>query len=75
MIPNAPEIDPARCPLCGEPNRCAMELERETGQPQGPCWCVGATFSPELLQQVPVASAGEACICARCASAAAVAHG
>ena len=30
MTPNAPEIDPARCPLCGEPNRCAMELARET---------------------------------------------
>lgn len=75
MTPNAPEIDPARCPLCGEPNRCAMELERETGQKQGPCWCVGATFGPELLQRVPAAAAGQACICARCAAAAAGPHG
>jgi Cysteine-rich CWC len=75
MIPNAPQIDPARCPLCGEPNRCAMELERETGQKQGPCWCVGATFSTELLQRLPAEAAGQACICTRCAAAAAVANG
>jgi len=70
MTPKAPEIDPARCPLCGEPNRCAMEIERATGQKQGPCWCVSATFSPELLERVPAAGAGQACICARCAGAA-----
>ena len=75
MTPNAPQIDPARCPLCGEPNRCAMELERETGQKQGPCWCVGATFSTELLQRLPAEAAGQACICTRCAAAAAVANG
>lgn len=75
MTNTAPDIDPARCPLCGEPNRCAMEMERETGQKQGPCWCVGATFSAELLQSVPSASAGLACICARCATASANPHG
>ena len=75
MTASTPETDPSRCPLCGEPNRCAMEIERETGQPQGPCWCVGTTFSAELLGSVPAASAGLACICARCAAAAAGPHG
>lgn len=75
MTPNVSPIDPTRCPLCGQDNRCAMELERETGQKQGPCWCVGARFSAELLQAVPAASAGLACICARCAAAAADPHG
>ena len=28
----AADVDPSRCPLCGEANRCAMEIERETGQ-------------------------------------------
>jgi hypothetical protein len=52
-----------------------MELERETGQKQGPCWCVGASFSAELLQSVPAEAAGQACICARCAAASAKPHG
>ncbi len=59
----------SRCPLCGEANRCAMERERETGQPQPPCWCTQADFSPALLASLPAASRGIACICARCATA------
>jgi hypothetical protein len=51
-----------------------MEIERTTGVKQGPCWCVDARFSPELLQRVPAESAGQACVCARCASAAAGSH-
>ncbi|MDP1685425.1 cysteine-rich CWC family protein [Hydrogenophaga sp.] len=74
MTPSPIPIDPTRCPLCGQDNRCAMEIERTTGVKQGPCWCVGARFSPELLQRVPAESAGQACVCARCASAAAGPH-
>lgn len=62
--------DPSRCPLCGRDNRCAMEIERETGQAQPPCWCLSATFSAELLARVPPAARGQACICAACAAAA-----
>ncbi|MBW0169405.1 MAG: cysteine-rich CWC family protein [Hydrogenophaga sp.] len=62
--------DPCRCPLCGGDNRCAMEIERETGQPQAPCWCLSATFTAELLARVPPAARGQACICAACAAAA-----
>ena len=61
--------DPSRCPLCGRDNRCAMEIERETGQAQPPCWCLSATFSAELLARVPPAARGQACICAACAAA------
>ncbi|HXD43020.1 MAG TPA: cysteine-rich CWC family protein [Ramlibacter sp.] len=58
---------PERCPLCGQPNQCAMEVERATGARQPPCWCTRATFTEELLQQVPADARGHACICAACA--------
>ncbi|HSV48659.1 MAG TPA: cysteine-rich CWC family protein [Ramlibacter sp.] len=61
-------IDPARCPLCGQANRCAMELAKETGQPQPPCWCMQADFSRSLLESVPADAQGKACICAACAA-------
>jgi hypothetical protein len=66
--PQSVAIDPTRCPLCGQPNRCAMEVERETGVPQPPCWCTGVNFSSELLARVPAPAQGRACICAACAS-------
>ena len=59
---------PSRCPLCGESNRCALEIERETGQAQPPCWCMAADFSEALLARVPAAQRRLACICARCAA-------
>ena len=61
-------IDAARCPICGEPNRCAVEIERETGVAQGPCWCTNLDFTSDLLARVPAAAQGTACICAACAA-------
>ena len=61
-----PIPDPSRCLLCGGDNRCAMEVERETGVPQGPCWCVDASFPPDLLARLPPEADGKACICAAC---------
>lgn len=58
--------DPSRCPLCGGDNRCAMEIERETGVPQGPCWCVDTAFPSGLLDRLPQEARGLACICAAC---------
>lgn len=58
--------DPTRCPLCGGDNRCAMETERATGQPQPPCWCTTAKFPPDLLARLPAEAAGKACICGAC---------
>ncbi|TFZ01752.1 cysteine-rich CWC family protein [Ramlibacter humi] len=61
-------IDATRCPLCGQPNRCANEIERETGQAQPPCWCTQVDFSRELLESVPEHLQRQACICAACAA-------
>lgn len=66
-----PSIDPCRCPLCGQPNACANEIARATGQAQPPCWCTTVTFAPELLARVPPEAQRRACICAACARAAA----
>jgi len=61
-------LDPTRCPICGQANRCAMEVERETGVKQGACWCTGVDFSADLLAQVPASARRQACICAACAA-------
>lgn len=60
--------DPTRCPLCGADNRCAMEIERATGEPQPPCWCTTQRFPSDLLARLPSEAAGKACICANCLS-------
>lgn len=59
-------FDATRCPLCGADNRCAMEIERATGQPQAPCWCVSASFDPALLDRIPDEARGNACVCSAC---------
>ena len=64
-------MDATLCPLCGQPNRCAMEVEHATGVKQPPCWCTQVDFSRELLAQVPAASRGRACICGACQAASA----
>ncbi|HEY1229204.1 MAG TPA: cysteine-rich CWC family protein [Ramlibacter sp.] len=68
-VPETP--DPSRCPLCGGPNGCAMETQRRTGEPQPPCWCTRAAFTPDLLSRVPMAARDRACVCAACAAPAA----
>ncbi len=67
MPSHPPPVDPTRCPLCGQANACAMEVERATGQKQAPCWCTQVDFSAELLARVPEDARRKACICARCA--------
>ncbi|AMO23382.1 cysteine-rich CWC family protein [Ramlibacter tataouinensis] len=62
-----PELDPSRCPLCGQLNRCAMEVERLTGEKQPPCWCTQVDFSTGLLARVPAEAQRLACICPACA--------
>jgi hypothetical protein len=65
--------DPARCPLCGGTNVCAMEIERATGTVQPPCWCLSATFTDALRARIPADARGLACVCAGCMAAAAAA--
>ena len=63
-----PLPSPSVCPLCGQPNQCALEIERTTGKKQAACWCTQASFSADLLSRVPTKARDRACICARCAS-------
>ncbi|WP_332826737.1 cysteine-rich CWC family protein [Ramlibacter sp.] len=62
-----PLPDPVLCPLCGQPNRCAMEVQRATGAAQPPCWCTQVKFPADLLARVPAQAQRIACICAACA--------
>jgi hypothetical protein len=54
------------CPLCGQPNQCAMEIERATGVEQPPCWCTQQTFDADLMARVPEEMRGKTCICPAC---------
>ena len=55
------------CPLCGQPNQCAMERQRVTGASQDACWCTQVDFSADLLARVPPEARRLACICPACA--------
>jgi hypothetical protein len=59
-------INPARCPLCGEPNDCRL---CEPALANGSCWCATAHFPGELLARVPEALRNRACICQACVEA------
>ena len=61
-------IDPAKCPLCGSTNMCAMEVAKATGRPLERCWCVDAVFTPEVLKALLEAAKGKACVCFNCSS-------
>jgi hypothetical protein len=61
-------VDPSACPVCGAANQCAMEISKATGKPLERCWCVDAVFTPELLESLPEASKGKACVCVVCSS-------
>jgi hypothetical protein len=67
-VPTRPAtVDPKLCPLCGQPNLCAMEIEQVTGVKPEACWCTHLDFNAELLAQVPAEAESVACICAACA--------
>jgi len=61
-------LNATRCPLCGQANQCAMEVERASGVKQPPCWCTQVDFNRELLGNIPAEARGLACICRACAS-------
>ena len=66
--PMSPAVDPRYCPLCGQPNQCAMELARSTNLPPAPCWCLQQPIAPETLAQIDPATLDRACLCPRCAA-------
>jgi hypothetical protein len=46
-----------------------MEIARETGVKQAPCWCTTVTFDADVLERVPAEKRNIACICAACRAA------
>jgi prepilin-type N-terminal cleavage/methylation domain-containing protein/prepilin-type processing-associated H-X9-DG protein len=56
-------FNPARCPLCGEPNECLLCA---TYPQKGPCWCMAEEVPAELLARVPERLRNRACICRSC---------
>jgi hypothetical protein len=58
-------VDPALCPLCGQPNACA--LASAPGAAAAECWCASQRFEASLLARLAPAEIGRACICRRCA--------
>lgn len=69
MTPTIHATEPHRCPLCGQPNQCAMEIERQSGIKQEPCWCSTEKISQAVLDQIPATDLGRACVCAACVKA------
>ncbi|NBS82823.1 MAG: hypothetical protein EB017_14055 [Betaproteobacteria bacterium] len=64
----AHRIDPTCCPICEQANACAMEVAKSQGLAEAEsCWCMTASFSPELFANLPESLLGKACICANCA--------
>lgn len=59
-------VDPTRCPVCSEPNACAMEVAKATGNKAEHCWCFDAVFAPAVMDQVPDEAKGRACVCVKC---------
>ena len=59
--------DPSLCPLCRQPNRCAMACGAAEG---GPCWCTELKFPAEVLASIPPQAQGKVCICRACAEGA-----
>ncbi len=62
-MPTDPLIDASRCPLCGQPNQCAISA----GLPPQSCWCMQTPVSRDALERLPADARGKACICPACA--------
>jgi hypothetical protein len=54
----------AKCPLCGEPNQCALAADPTATE----CWCDTVVFPDDLLAQIPEDAVRKTCICQECLS-------
>ena len=61
-MPQNTEPSAAICPLCRQPNQCAVAA----GHPAHSCWCMTAAIAPEALAAIPDSERGKACICPTC---------
>lgn len=59
-------VDPARCPLCGRANACAVAAGAARCED---CWCMTAAIAPATLAALPNTAVGRACVCRECAKA------
>jgi hypothetical protein len=62
---NTPEgtyLNIATCPLCGEPNQCAVAADPDATE----CWCESVVFPEELLAQIPDYAVRKTCVCQKC---------
>jgi hypothetical protein len=57
-----PSNDPAKCPLCSQPNHCAVAADPNATE----CWCEDLEFPQALLDQVPNNDQDQTCICRNC---------
>jgi hypothetical protein len=58
----ATELDPARCPICGDLNECATVADPDATE----CWCEAVKFPQDLLARVPENAVARVCVCRRC---------
>ena len=63
-LQNKMEPDPAVCPLCGNPNTCALAADPDANE----CWCDSVEFPEELLAQIPNNAVRKSCVCQECLS-------
>jgi hypothetical protein len=59
---NKHPLEPARCPLCGQPNLCALAADPNASE----CWCDSEEFPPELLAKIPAKAVRKTCVCREC---------
>ncbi len=59
-------FDPGSCPLCAQPNHCAMATNGCSTAGTA-CWCADVTIARAVLEKVPADAVGRACVCADCA--------
>jgi hypothetical protein len=57
------EINPLKCPLCGQPNHCAISEGADD------CWCRHIQIPIRHLMRIPPTHIGKACVCQMCAAA------
>lgn len=57
--------DTRHCPACGAANACSLAEPRSATQA---CWCHAVNIDPAVLQALPEAQRGQACLCQRCAT-------
>ena len=55
-------LDTSTCPLCGEPNQCALAADPNATE----CWCESEDFPEELLAQIPGEAVRKTCVCQKC---------